>query len=54
MRSMTEPELNARIQAFIEKKSAKFPDLRNEPRLTTRSALKHTYADSFKRLYPAL
>ena len=54
MRNMSEPELTQRIRAFIDKKSAKYPELAREPRFITRSVIKHTHIDSFQRLHPAM
>ena len=53
MREITEAELTTRIHAFISKKSAKFPALRNSLRVRTiipRSVLKNTQADTSKQL----
>jgi hypothetical protein len=57
MREMTEPELTTRIRAFIDKKSAKFPDLQHSMRIRTivpRSVLKNNEFDPFHHMHLAM
>jgi len=54
MRTMTEAELTARIRAFIDKKSAQYPELRYTPRFVRRSTVRHTQFDVFTRLRPSI
>jgi hypothetical protein len=54
MRNMSELELSARINAFMQKKSAKFPTLRNLPRLIAHRAFRRTHAHAGNRLNVAM
>lgn len=53
MRNNTDAELTSRIRAFIDKKSAKFPELRHSRPTPPYSITRRTQFDGLRRLNPA-